>query len=405
MKEWRPSHIAVVGPIATADIAPLLDGDVANLPVGYAGAPLLTTLIGELLRRGHRVTAVTMSGGMKLDWRQHVVARGANLEMVYVPMRRRAWRPNGLRLGRILDLYAFERLGLKRALELAMPDVVHAHWSYEFAWAALQCRIPHVITCHDAPFVVARLTRSPYRWLRAGMAWHVLRRAQRVTAVSPYMQELIQPLCKVPVEVIPNPLPDTIFSSPRQPLPGRARVAMICNGWDARKNPDAALRAFALISAQLPQAELHAYGYGFGPGQTAERWWHTQGLQGRVHFRGSLPYKSLPGELAQSDVLLHSALEESFGMVIAEAMAVGVPVIGGKSSGAVPWVVGTAGQLVDVTKPDAIADATVQLLNDARRIEDLGQLARTQAHERFNVARVVEEYENAYRMVLGCCRP
>src|SRR5574340_478374 len=194
IRETAALHIAIVGPIATTDIRHLLDGEAANLPAGYAGAPLLVTLIAELLRRGHWVTAITLSWGMPLDWRQPLHARHGNLDMVYVRLRRRAWQPNGWRLGRIVDLYAFERRGLQHAIEQAAPDVVHAHWSYEFAWAAQRSGLPTLITCHDSPLLVARMysrarpTQSAYRWLRAGMAWHVLRNATHVSAVSPYLQ-------------------------------------------------------------------------------------------------------------------------------------------------------------------------------------------------------------------------
>ena len=33
-------HIGIAGPIATRDVAPLLDGPVAHLPAGCEGAPL-----------------------------------------------------------------------------------------------------------------------------------------------------------------------------------------------------------------------------------------------------------------------------------------------------------------------------------------------------------------------------
>src|SRR5262249_1020103 len=142
------------------------------------------------LARGHRVTGITLSGDMPLHHHE-VRAPGRDFELVLCPLRPRAWPFNGLRPGRIVDLYAFERAGLQRAIEAAAPQLVHAHWAYEFAWAALRSGLPHVVTCHDAPYVIARYQRTlrhgAYRWLRAGMASHVLRRAHRVTTVSPYM--------------------------------------------------------------------------------------------------------------------------------------------------------------------------------------------------------------------------
>jgi L-malate glycosyltransferase len=132
-------HIALVGPVATADIQGLLDGPTHHLPAGYAGAPFMGALITALVARGHRVSAFTLSADMLLRTGQHITAQGPGLTVHYLPMRPKAWPFNGWRVGRIVDLFAFERAGLTRAIQAAQPDVVHAHWAYEFAWASLAC--------------------------------------------------------------------------------------------------------------------------------------------------------------------------------------------------------------------------------------------------------------------------
>ena len=403
--------IAIVGPIATADIRHLLDGETAALPEGYFGAPLLVTLITELLQRGHQITVVTLSRGMPLDWKQPVRAKGANLEVVYVPMRRRAWQPNGWLPGRIVDLYAFERRGLQHAIKQAVPDVVHAHWSYEFAWAAQRAGLPTVITCHDSPFLVARMssqsrpTRSLYRWLKAGMAWHVLRHAPHVTAVSPYMQAEAQALCKCPVAVVPNPLPhsvcDKAIDSSHQPDPQFPVLAMVLNGWSKWKNPEPALRAFARLRLHKPGARLKMYGSDFGSGEHAELWARQNGLAAGMEFIGCVPYARLLDELAAADVLVHPALEETFGMSIAEAMALGIPVIGGERSGAVPWVVDGGGILVDVTSAPAIEQAMHDLLDAPERYRGMAAAAQTRVRDHFTAAKVAEAYEVIYREIAG----
>ncbi len=404
-------HIAIVGPIATADIRHLLKGETAHLPVGYSGAPLLVTLIAELLRRGHQVTAITLSGGMPLDWQQPIRARGNNLEIVYAPMRRRAWRPNGWKLGRIVDLYAFERRGLQHAIEQAAPDVVHAHWPYEFAWAAQRTGLPTLITCHDSPFLVARMysqsrpTRSLYRWLRAGMAWHVLRHASHVTAVSPYMQAQAQPLCKCPVFVVPNPLPLSLCDHPVDPsrLPDLHSpiLAMVANGWSKIKNPQPALKTFARLRIRKPGARLKMYGADFGPGEMAERWARQNGIAEGMEFIGRIPYSQLLDGLATADVLVHPSLEESFGMSIAEAMALGVPVIGGAHSGAVSWVVGEGGILTDVTSAEAIEQAIFELLDSPERYRAAVLAARARVRDQFTADKVADTYETLYRQLAG----
>jgi glycosyltransferase involved in cell wall biosynthesis len=397
-------HIGFAAPIATQDIRHLLHDPAQHLPVGSGGAPLSAALIEGLLALGHKVTAFTLSGGMPTDPRHSVVARGPNFSIEYCPMRLRAWQPNGWRLGRIVDLYAFERRALQAAMARARPDIVHAHWAYEYAWAGQRSGLPTLVTSHDSPFTIARFykgfTHGGYRWLRAFMAWQVLRQARLVSTVSPYMVNQIQPLCRVPVEVVPNPVSDKVFAMQRSTEPGRQRVLMVCNGWSARKNPEPALRAFAEVAQRLPAAELVLLGHELGPGEDGERWWREQGLQGRVSFVGAVPHPQVLQWMTQSDLLLHPSLEESFGAVLAEAMAIGLPVVAGRDSGAVPWVVGEHGRLVDVQSPSAIAAALIELLGNAELAASLGRTGRESVLQRFSAQSVLERYLGLYRRLV-----
>lgn len=392
-------HIGICGPIATSDVEHLLDTPLTKAPRGYVGAPFLGTLITELIRRGHRVSAFTLSSDMPLKQDGTVVLRGSAFELHCCPMRPRAWPFNGRLPGRIVDLYAFERGVLERAIASAKPDVVHAHWSYEFAWAALRSGLPHVITCHDSPFVIARFQRDfrhgGYRWLRAFMAWHVLRHAKQVTTVSPYMVDQIQPLClpDVTVCVVPNPITNEAFVQRQIRTRGAARVLMVANGWDVRKNGQAALRAFSLFSQERSDAELHVYGHDHGADEAAADWWQKSGLTGRVVFHGVAPHKQILAAMSEANIFLHAALEESFGAVIAEAMASGTPVVGGRNSGAVPWVIGEGGLLVDVSRPEEIALAMSSLVNDSAGAARLGQVGRARVENYFAVEAVTIAYE------------
>ena len=400
-----PLHIGIAGPIATRDVAHLLDAPVAALPEGCDGAPLLVTLIGELLRRGHRVSAFTLSNGMPLRAGASLVARGPRLEIHYAPNRPRAWPPNGWRPGRIVDLYAFERQGLLRSMRSARPDVIHAHWSYEFAWASLRSGLPHVVTCHDSPLRVARFerdfTHGAYRWLRAGIAWHVLREARRVTTVSPYMVGEVQPLCRVPVSIVPNPIAERAATRRRAASANGMKLVMVSNGWGPRKNGAAGLRAFALLARKLPGVELHLYGHDGEPGGAAQRWWQQEGLSGGVVFHGAVSHDEVLDAMASSDLLLHPAIEESFGAVLGEAMAMGLPLVAGERCGAVPWVVGDAGRLVDVTRPECIAEAIESLLTDTATMTEMGRRGRDRVQACFSPAAVATLYEREYEAALG----
>ncbi|KVW94660.1 hypothetical protein ABW22_11465 [Thiobacillus denitrificans] len=372
------------------------------MPRGYYGAPLLGTLIGALLERGHNIVAYTTSSDMQPSTR--VSVSGDRFKITYCSARPRAFRYSEGRWGRAADAFRHERVALSQAMQNDAPDLVHAHWSYEFALAAIESGLPHLVTCHDAPQVVLRHSPDPYRLVRYFMARRVLDQAQNLTAVSPYLKQKLDSYARVPITVVPNPLPTHpahLAASTRQYDPLRPRIAMVLNGWGALKNPQPALRAFATLRRAFPAAELSIMGSDYGPGGKAESWAQAKGLTDGVHFMGPQPYPVLLAKLAESDLLLHPSLEETFGMSIAEAMSLGVPVVGGETSGAVPWVIGESGLLVDVRSPQAIVQAALEILNQPRALCDLSARAKDAALQRFSPAAVVAAYERCYKQALN----
>lgn len=392
--------IGIAGPISSESIARFLDGDVKPLPHGYSGAPFLGTLIGALLERGHSVFAYTTSADLPLS--ERVSATGDRFRITFCPVRPRAFRYSQGAWGRAADTFKHERAALSQAMRDDALDLVHAHWTYEFALAAIESGLPHLVTCHDVPQVVLKYSPNLYRLVRYFMARRVLNQAQCLTAVSPYLKQKLDRYARVPITVVPNPLPPhppQLAERSRQPDPAHPYIAMVLNGWGDLKNPQPALRAFAALRRRYPAAELSIMGIDYGVGGKAESWARSKGLADGVHFMGSQPYLALLAKLAESDLLLHPSLEETFGMSIAEAMSLGVPVVGGQSSGAVPWIIGESGVVTDVTSAAAIESAVVSLISDPVAYQRCALPAKGRVHE-FSAGRVAAAYEAIYLDVL-----
>jgi L-malate glycosyltransferase len=200
------------------------------------------------------------------------------------------------------------------------------------------------------------------------------------------------------VTVVSNGIADEWLGGPRQAPSPAPVVVSISNPFDPLKNTAALLRAFPRIRAQVADVGLRLYGFDFEPGGPAERWARRRGLTGGVEFCGMVSPEEVPVILDRADLMVHPSLEESFGSVVAEAMARGVPVIGGVHSGAVPWVLdhGQAGTLVDVSKPLAIGDAAVSLLCDHARWRALSEAGFARASRDFRVSAVVDAYLDVY---------
>lgn len=396
--------IAILGPISTAGITPFLfDPPPANFPVGYGGAPFMNTLIAELLAKGHEVCAITSGGYQATRDSKPVSLKGKHFEFYCCPSRKHSIRPSAGHIGRILDCFAYERRNMKELLAKVQPDFIHAHWTYEFAMAAMESGIPYLVTAHDDPAEVLKLYKNVYRFGRYLMARRVLRHAQAITAVSDDLKRRIAPLAHSEIAVVPNPLSrqfiDAGISRTAPSLCQNSKLISVINGWGFLKNVSSALIAFAHIRRQLQHATYHLYGIDFQPGGPAEQWSKAQGLAEGVVFHGPVSHSELVIALKDATLMLHPSRSESCPMGIAEALALGLPVVGGVKSGGVPWMIGEAGLLVDIDKPLEIAHAALQLLSD----DVLYKKCITSALQRvkaFDPELIATQYEEMYIRIL-----
>lgn len=117
------------------------------------------------------------------------------------------------------------------------------------------------------------------------------------------------------------------------------------------------------------------------------------GVADRVRFTGFRD--DLPDIYAALDVCVLPSRWEGFGLVLAEAMAAGVPLVA-TAVGPVPGVVGDAGLLVPVDRPDRIAAAVEGLLaspDTARRLVERGRVRAAQLGWRQPAVDLAEYYD------------
>lgn len=119
------------------------------------------------------------------------------------------------------------------------------------------------------------------------------------------------------------------------------------------------------------------------------------GLGSRIHWLGNVAEpKSL---LQASDVFVLASVGEAFGLVLAEAMACGVPVVGSRS-GSLMEVVdeGHTGLLATPLNPVAFADAIERLASDVDLRKTMGRQAIERVRQNFTVDIAVENTIRLY---------
>lgn len=385
--------LGMTGPINVADYREFIDPDQWHdaLPRGQGGTPV-NLLCRELLKRGQRLVIFSCDASVK----DEVVLEGDNLKLCIGPKGRRPAR----------NFFKVERDYLQRAIAREKPDLIHAQWTYEYAMPVQVSGIPHVITAHDAPINVLRHSLIPYRMARTLMAYRVTSRARRIVSVSPYVADHLRKymLYRGTREVISNGMPDHVFNraASMRPQGSEPCFATVLVGWGGYKNGRVAIEAFARARKHYPGARLLMFGTDHGAGGQAERWARERGMEQGIEFVGHQPYDRLISRIAaEVDVLVHPALEEAQPMALIEAMALRIPVIGGRSSGGVPWTLdnGRVGILVDVRSPEQVAEAMVKLAGDPELRREFGELGYALARERFHISTVTDAYQKIYAQI------
>ncbi len=152
------------------------------------------------------------------------------------------------------------------------------------------------------------------------------------------------------------------------------------------------LKALALVRRSCPGVRAWIVG-GVSPGKEGykeelEVWCRRLGLGAAVTFCGNR--KDVPDVLAQLDCLvMPSVVEESFGRVIIEAQAVGVPVVASRIGGINEVVAdGADGLLVDPRDHEGLAQAMLRVLQDASFAKQLVEKGRRKVEAHYCLERM-----------------
>jgi phosphatidylinositol alpha-mannosyltransferase len=287
---------------------------------------------------------------------------------------------------------------LGRTFDELEPDVIHTHCPLAPTLPLLtlltaheRCRV--IGTFHEAA------TRNFVYWASKEFLKRAADRLDTRIAVSQAARSLAQKYVRGEYLVIPNGVDCERFSPRREPLyhlcDGSFNVLYV-GRLDKRKGVKYLVQAVALASrAARRRIRLIVVG--------------NDGIRRRflprlprnvdVHFAGVVDRDLLPRYFATGDVFCAPAVDrESFGIVLLEAMASGIPVIGTSIPGYLSVLDdGRNSLVVPPRDPASIARAILEIMDDRALAAKLRENGRRCA-ERFGwdriVGRLAEVYEN-----------
>lgn len=280
------------------------------------------------------------------------------------------------------------------------PDVIHAH-IYDAGVPAVMIGkrfgIPVVITEHFSGFPQRTLSRAAVRKAR-----YAYRNADRALPVSMYLQRAIAAYgIEAKFEVVPNVVDTSLFFTEKRKLKktGEKQMVFVGNFEPPQyKGYPSLLEALALLGQRRSDWRLDVIGD--GPERAEyERRTVAAGLPAPVVFYGAKPKSEIAEMMRRSDLFVLPSKMETFGCVLAEALASGLPVVS-TTVGNVPSVVpGDAGILVSPDNPPALADALDSVLSNINSYDRV-EIA-TDARSRYSLEAVGAQLQEIYGSVLS----
>lgn len=200
-----------------------------------------------------------------------------------------------------------------------------------------------------------------------------LRLADSITVPSSYLQDVFKKE-GIDAVIIPNILDIERFTYvERKKLKPKF---LIVKHLEAIYNVELGIRAFSIVKKHFPDAELRIVGSGSQENELKSLV-KELGLSDSVVFLGAVDHRKIADIYKESDIFLNCSRIESFGMVILEAMASGLPVIS-TNVGGVSSIIkdGVNGFLVETGASDDMANRILYLLENpsvAAKISENGR--------------------------------
>ncbi|MGE5607226.1 MAG: glycosyltransferase family 4 protein, partial [Bacteroidota bacterium] len=274
-------------------------------------------------------------------------------------------------------------------------DIVHVHLARDY-WIAryLKAILPGIHLVFTRHLLNPIRSTFFHKWL--------FKKVDKVIAVSNAVKEslLIQNLLS-PERIITiyNGIDVNLFASA---LSGTIRKEL---GFDKNlkligiigqiaphKGSDLFIASAVLVSKQYPNTRFLLVGNDFQNGKYIEELRQislNSGIGDKVFFLGQRT--DVPEIMKDLDIFVLASKYESFGLVLVEAMAAGVPVVSTIAGGAVKEIIinDETGVIVNDNQPITLANTIISLLKDEKRAVILAKAGQERAFEKFDLDQMV----------------
>ncbi len=282
----------------------------------------VSALQTELTKRGHQVVIITpRPSGYK--------GREPK-DMIFIGKSKRIKTPQHTSpdISISVDLKQISQL-----LEGANFDIVHIH---EPLVPFLPLQILSRLTCPVVGTLHASMPETVLAKTLAGPIGFyirsVIKKLYFLTDVSPAATSYIDGYQHAPITYIPNGIDLKTYKPPKSKVANKQKTILYIGRLEARKGVKYLLKAYEILAVEHPDVRLLIAGNGFDRAKL-EKYVIDHHLP-RVKFLGFVSLETKVKLLQEADLFCAPALfGESFGIVLLEAMATGLPIVAGDNQG------------------------------------------------------------------------
>ncbi len=267
------------------------------------------------------------------------------------------------------------------------PDVIHVHldFSYSWIWSIIH-RTPLICTMHSDPH------RHLDKRIRAIIKLKSFQRNLKMVGCAGIISEMVVSCYNInrnQVTTIYNPVDVKKYKKQAEHTND---FSFICVGrFSPIKNHHMLIEAMSYVHKKYPNAMLYLAGEGELM-ESVSLQVKEAGLDNNVVFLGNVD--NIPDLLPTMDVLVLSSKSEACPMVILEAMASEVPVIGTRVGG-VPELITNNGMVVDCDDVEGFARAMCKMIEKPVMKEEMKANSRKLV-KKYDVDMISQQYEKLY---------
>lgn len=363
----------------------------------YGGSGVVATELGKALAlKGHTIHFISYSLPFRLNhFIENIVFH--EVEMSSYPVFEFPLYSEAL-ASKMVEVVKYEKLDLLH-VHYAIPHATSAYLAKQMLKDARDLKF--ITTLHGTDITLAGLEPSFLPLVKFS-----IEQSDGVTAVSRFLKEktLTNYNIEKDIKVINNFIdtdlykPCTVSRCKKSIAPGGEKILVHTSNFRPVKRVGDTIRILEKVKKEIPCKLLLV---GDGPDRSeCERLSRELGLYDDVKFLGK--QEGLVDILTSADIFLMPSQSESFGLSALEAMACGLPVVS-SSVGGLPELVAhnECGFIAEIGDIDRMAKYVVQLLTNPKKYELFAENARSRAIEKFEISKIVPEYESYYEEILN----